>query len=141
MIFVGAKRCLFIGIVTILVAGCARGALTHVPAATQHAAIYWPTAGWRSSTPEEQGMDSDLLSEMLRTIQEQNYEIDSVTIVRNGYMVADVRIYPFSLSEKHNIYSCTKSVVSALIGIAIDQGHIEGLQQPVLSFFSTTCHC
>ena len=80
-------------------------------------------------------MDSDLLSEMLMKIQEQNYEIDSVTIVRNGYMVADVRIYPFSLSEKHNIYSCIKSVVSALIGIAIDQGHIEGLQQPVLSFF------
>jgi CubicO group peptidase (beta-lactamase class C family) len=80
-------------------------------------------------------MDSDLLSEMLGTIQEQNYEIDSVTIVRNGYIVADARIQPFRSTSKHNIFSCTKSVVSALIGIAIDQGYIEGLQQPVLSFF------
>lgn len=135
MNFVRVKRGWLLGIVIVLVAGCARGALTQAPAATQHAALYWPTSGWRSSTPEEQGMDSDLLSEMLGTIQEQNYEIDSVTIVRNGYMIADARIHPFSSTSKHNIYSCTKSVVSALIGIAIDQGYIEGLQQPVLSFF------
>ncbi|MES0343881.1 MAG: serine hydrolase, partial [Anaerolineales bacterium] len=54
---------------------------------------------------------------------------------RNGYMVADVSIHPFSATSQHNIYSCTKSVVSALAGIAIEQGYIEGLQQPVLSFF------
>ncbi|MCJ7568186.1 MAG: beta-lactamase family protein [Anaerolineales bacterium] len=135
MVFERAKRCLRLGIVIALIAGCARGALSQPLAATQDAAIDWPTAGWRSSTPEEQGMDSDLLSEMLGTIQEQNYEIDSVTIVRNGYIVADARIQPFRSTSKHNIFSCTKSVVSALIGIAIDQGYIEGLHQPVLSFF------
>jgi CubicO group peptidase (beta-lactamase class C family) len=80
-------------------------------------------------------MDSGLLSAMLGEILEENYAIDSVTIVRNGYMVTDVSIHPFSPTLKHNIYSCTKSVVSALVGIAIDQGYIEGLQQPVLSFF------
>lgn len=80
-------------------------------------------------------MDSDLLSGMLSTIQEKNYEIDSVTIVRNGYTVADASIHPFTSTSKHNIFSCTKSVVSALVGIAIDHGYIEGLQQPVLSFF------
>lgn len=135
MIFVRAKRWLLLGIVIVLVVGCAQRVLTQTPVATHDAPIYWPTAGWRSTTPEEQGMDSDQLSEMLGTIQEQNYEIDSVTIVRNGYMIADARIHPFSSTSKHNIYSCTKSVVSALIGIAIDQGYIEGLHQPVLSFF------
>ncbi|MCK5633484.1 MAG: serine hydrolase [Anaerolineales bacterium] len=135
MIFVKAKRGLLITVVILLVAGCSRGALTQAPAATHDAALFWPTAGWRSSTPEEQGMDSDLLSEMLMKIQEQNYEIDSVTIVRNGYMVADASIHPFSSTSKHNIFSCTKSVVSALVGIAIDQGFIGGLEQPVLSFF------
>ncbi len=135
MIFVRAKRCLLLGVVIVLVVGCAQGVLTQTPVATHDAPIYWPTAGWRKTTPEEQGMDSSLLSAMLGTIQEQNYEIDSVTIVRNGYIVTDASIHPFSSSSKHNIYSCTKSVVSALIGIAIDQGYIEGLQQPVLSYF------
>ncbi|MCJ7823938.1 MAG: beta-lactamase family protein [Anaerolineales bacterium] len=135
MIFVRAKRSLLLGVVIVLMAGCARGVLTQTPAATRDAAQYWPTAGWRSSTPEVQGMDSDLLGEMLATIQEQNYEIDSVTIVRNGYLVVDASIHPFSSTSKHNIFSCTKSVVSALVGIAIDQGTIDGLQQPVLSIF------
>ncbi len=129
------RRCLLLGIVVVIVAGCARGALTQAPVATHVDATYWPTAGWRSSTPEEQGMDSGLLAEMLGEILDENYKIDSVTIVRNGYMVADARIHPFNSISKHNIYSCTKSVVSALVGIAIDQGYIEGLQQPVLSFF------
>ncbi len=49
-------------------------------------------------------MDSGLLSEMLGEILEKNFEIDSVTIVRNGYMVVDARIHPFSPISKHNIY-------------------------------------
>jgi len=135
MNFVRAKRCLLLAIVVVIVAGCARGALTQAPAATLVTATYWPTAGWRSSTPEEQGVDSGLLSAMMGEILEENHAIDSVTIVRNGYIIADARIHPFNSTSKHNIYSCTKSVVSALVGIAIDQGYIEGLQQPVLSFF------
>jgi len=135
MNFGRAKRYLLIGIVVVIVAGCARGALTQAPAATHAAAPYWPTSGWRASTPEEQGMDSGLLAAMLGEILEEDYAIDSVTIVRNGYMVMDVSIHPFSSTSKHNIYSCTKSVVSALVGIAIDQGYIEGLNQSVLSYF------
>jgi CubicO group peptidase (beta-lactamase class C family) len=96
---------------------------------------YWPTAGWQVSTPEEQGMDSELLAEMLGIIDDENYQIDSVTVVRNGYIVADAITHPPKTDSKHIIYSCTKSVVSILIGIAINQGHIEGVEQPVQDFF------
>jgi CubicO group peptidase (beta-lactamase class C family) len=135
MNFVRAKRYLLLAIVVVIITGCAREALTQAPVAKRVATTYWPTAGWRSSTPEEQGMDSGLLSAMLGEILDEDYAIDSVTIVHNGYVVADARIHPFNSTSKHNIYSCTKSVVSALVGIAIEQGYIEGLQQPVLSFF------
>jgi CubicO group peptidase (beta-lactamase class C family) len=39
------------------------------------------------------------------------------------------------LNSKHVLHSCTKSVTSALVGIAMDQGHIQSVDQPVLSFF------
>ncbi len=97
---------------------------------------YWPTEGWRASTPEEQGMDSEMLAEMFETILEQGHDIDSVTVVRNGYVVADVTIYPFKPDSRHIIHSCTKSIVSALIGIAIEEGYIEGVDQPILDIFS-----
>ncbi len=101
---------------------------------------YWPTEGWRTKTPEEQGLDSEMLAKMFDHIRKQNYAIHSVTVIRNGYLVTYATIYPFGqgskhTTQKHIIHSCTKSIISALIGIAIEQGHIESVKQPVLSFF------
>ena len=135
MIIYRNRLCLLILIAIAVLAGCTPGPQPQVQAVAQLEADYWPTAGWRSSTAEEQGMDSDQLSAMMMRIEEQKYEIDSVTVVRNGYMVADVSVHPFSSTRKHNLFSCTKSVVSALIGMAIDQGYIEGVDQSVLSIF------
>jgi CubicO group peptidase (beta-lactamase class C family) len=102
------------------------------PAGTALPAAYWPTEAWQISTPEEQGMDSETLAEMFEMIREQDDNIDSVTVVRNGHIVADATVYPFGPDSKHIIHSCTKSIVSALIGIAIDLGYVEGVDQPIL---------
>ena len=96
---------------------------------------YWPTNGWRSSTPEEQGMDSEKLIEMMELVREEDYTIDSITIIRNGYLVTDAYLYPFQKNTPHFIHSCTKSIISALVGIAIDKGYIKSVKQPVLEFF------
>ena len=100
------------------------------------AANTYPSAGWRTSTPEEQGMHSKILADMLEWIQIKSYSIDSITIIRNGYMVADVYFHPFSKGQKHIIHSCTKSIMSALIGIAIDKGYIKNVDQPIVDIFS-----
>jgi CubicO group peptidase (beta-lactamase class C family) len=97
----------------------------------------WPTTEWSRSSPEAQGMDSEQLSDMLVLILEHDYDIDSLSVVRNGYLVLDVTIDPFRPGMKHNLFSCTKSILSVLIGIAIDEGYVEGVEQPVLDFFPT----
>ncbi|MGD8943507.1 MAG: serine hydrolase [Desulfobacterales bacterium] len=96
---------------------------------------YWPTQGWKTATPESQGMDSALLLDMLEVIWQNDIKIDSVLVVRNGYIVLDAYCYPRDAADRHNIYSCSKSVTSALIGIAIDKGFIKSVHQPVLDFF------
>jgi CubicO group peptidase (beta-lactamase class C family) len=95
----------------------------------------YPTQGWKISTPEMQGMHSQMLTEMMEHIEKNNFNIDSLLIVRNGYMVFDAYFYPFSNEQKHHIYSCTKSIMSALIGIAIDKGYIQNVDQPITDFF------
>ena len=97
---------------------------------------YWPTEGWRASTPEQQGMDSEILAEMLDELIERGYNIDSISVVRNGYMVLDVAVYPYQSSNQHIIYSCTKSIVSALIGIALEEGYLKSVDQPLLEIFA-----
>jgi len=96
---------------------------------------YWPTEEWRTSTPEAQGMRSDVLTDMLSLVQEKRYNIESITVVRNGFLVADAYFYPFQKGMKHSIHSCTKSIISILVGIALDGGYIKSINQPVLSFF------
>lgn len=103
---------------------------------------YLPTEDFRSSTPEEQGMDSAILLKMLDQYEERHTKdstvaIDSITIVRHGYLVADIYLNPmFPKDTSHVIHSCAKSIISALIGIAIDQGHIEGVDIPMIGFFA-----
>ena len=72
---------------------------------------------------------------MLAQIEGEDYKIDSVLVVRNGYLVLDAYVHPFRPGDIHNLYSVTKSVVSALIGIALEQGYIESLDQHALDFF------
>ena len=96
---------------------------------------YYPTEGWQKTTPEQQGIESKMLADMMEEIQKNGRNIDSVLVVRNGYMVLDAYFYPFSKGQKHIIHSCTKSVMSALIGIAIEKGHIKSVNQPIIDFF------
>ena len=96
---------------------------------------YFPTDGWRMSTPEKQGMHSENLLKMMESIKESQLAIQNVTVVRNGYIVLDSYIHPYKDGEKHKMYSVTKSVASALIGIAIDKGFIEGVDRKVIEFF------
>ncbi len=99
------------------------------------APAYWPTKGWQSSTPEEQGIDSGKLADALLTIREKNIKVHSLLLVRNGYAVVDAYFYPYDGAAPHDLASVTKSITTTLTGIAADQGKLR-LDQPVASFFS-----
>ena len=45
---------------------------------------YWPTHGWRSSSPEAQGMDSEALAQAFEYVRQNQIPIHSLLIVRNG---------------------------------------------------------
>jgi CubicO group peptidase (beta-lactamase class C family) len=95
----------------------------------------WPTDGWQTSTPEAQGIDSAMLADMFESIARGNYNIDSLLIIRNGNLVAEMVHYPYDAATLHHIFSCTKSVTSTLIGMALARGAITSLDQRVLDFF------
>ena len=94
-----------------------------------------PARGWPVSSPEAQGMDSEKLNDMLAETLGKKYHLDSLTIIRNGYMVLDAYFYPFKKDARHIIHSCTKSITSAAFGIAVSRGYIKDLDQPVYQIF------
>ncbi len=95
----------------------------------------WPTPEWQTATPESQGAESKILLKMFLNVLDNHYDLDSITIVRNGYLIFDGVIPPFTTDQAHDIFSCTKSVTSALIGIAIDKGYIKSVDEKMISFF------
>lgn len=96
---------------------------------------YWPTDGWRFSFPEAQGMLSSHLIAMNNFLNTYQYRLDSILIVRNGYIVYED--YPTGHTEtmRHALFSCTKSVASAVTGIALGQGYFNDTQDHLLDFF------
>ncbi|MCK5238317.1 MAG: serine hydrolase [Candidatus Thorarchaeota archaeon] len=99
---------------------------------------YWPTESWRISTPEEQGMNSTKLEEMVEYLLGPSaLRPLSVLIVRNGYIVFEEYLSStYDENRTMDIYSCTLSILSALVGIAIDEELIESVDTSVLEFFS-----
>jgi CubicO group peptidase (beta-lactamase class C family) len=98
-------------------------------------ANYCPTERWRTSTPEQQGMDSRQLVNAFNFIQKNKLNIHIMSIIRNGYAVVKAYFYPYTHGTVHNIASVTKSITSALVGIALDKGYIKDAKKPFMDYF------
>ncbi|MFX1461529.1 MAG: serine hydrolase domain-containing protein [Promethearchaeota archaeon] len=103
---------------------------------------------WLTCTPEEQGMNSSKIEDMYDYIYENSINLHSVLIIRNGCIV-DENFLENSIRReenyyapnwmvsggRHRVYSATKSIISLLIGIAIEMGYIDNLSQTLYEFF------
>ncbi len=99
---------------------------------------YWPTEDWQTASPESQGLNPMMLNEMEQYLAAQawSHSLRSILIIRHGYLVYENYMgLPDRENQTNNIYSCTKSVTSALIGIAIDQGYLN-LTDRLVDIFS-----
>ncbi len=98
---------------------------------------YYPTDEWRTCAPEEQGMNSTRLLEMLSYIDVSGWQMDSIIIVRGGYLVFEAYPGPlYTADYYHTQQSVTKSFMSCLVGLAIREGILPGVNTSVLDLFS-----
>jgi CubicO group peptidase (beta-lactamase class C family) len=107
------------------------------PESPRELPAYWPTYGWRYASPEERGMDSSKLQEMVEAIESypSSVKVDSVLVVKNGYIVFEEYFNDYTKDTPHIVYSCTKSVVSTIFGIAHENGAIPSLDTKLLDIF------
>ena len=90
---------------------------------------------WSISTPERESMIPSMLDEVVEVISGEGLPVDSVVIVRNGCIVKEYSSPSANPDKKYKLYSATKSITSALIGIAIQGGYIEGVDQKIMDYF------
>jgi len=101
---------------------------------------YYPDDKWRISTPEEQGMDSEKILEMFQKIHSSTLDFHSILIIRNGTIVTEAYWAPYNKNTTHNVKSASKSIISALVGIAMEKKYLNSLHQKVTEFFPEYVH-
>ena len=102
---------------------------------------------WPVANAVDQGVNPGLLEDMMDAVDAGQFAaIDSIAIARGGTLVFDETIRT-ALADNdsrvgntnlamHGQYSVSKSITSIVVGIAIDEGYISGVDVPYLSLFS-----
>ncbi len=101
---------------------------------TQNDDEYWPTDLWRTSSLQEQDMNTQRIGRLISRIEEGS-AVKSLLIIRNGYLVYENYRLGYDSDSLMHIFSCTKSFTSALIGIAIREGYLDSIDDPILPYF------
>jgi CubicO group peptidase (beta-lactamase class C family) len=122
----------------------------------------WPTKAWPEATPDSQGLDRATLEALsFEFAAGKHGYIDSMLVIRHGsvvyeksyaqdydklflgkgapgiYNYYDPGWHPYYKRTKlHTMQSVSKSVTSALIGIAIGRGEIPGVDAKMMPYFS-----
>ncbi|SEG71910.1 serine hydrolase [Paenibacillus sp. UNC499MF] len=95
----------------------------------------WPTEKWQAEDPEALGMDPEKLAELEPVVRSGYGNINGMVIVRKGFLAYENYYNGHGPDDTHHVASVTKSILSALIGIAIDAGFIKHADQKVLDFY------
>jgi CubicO group peptidase (beta-lactamase class C family) len=127
-------RLLAVGLGCALAAACTGTDRQGATATSQASAApiqrdYWPTAGWQTAAPTEQGMDPAVLDDLDTMVPDLYPQVRSVLVVRHGYLVYERYWQGVDADDGQSSFSVTKSFVSALVGIALGDGHLRSLDQ------------
>jgi CubicO group peptidase (beta-lactamase class C family) len=91
--------------------------------------------GWRIAAPEEVGLETSGLQRIVRDIASgQAGVIHSLVIIQNDCLVLEEYFHGYGADDLHAVTSCSKSITSLLIGLALDRGLISSVDVPVLDF-------
>jgi formylglycine-generating enzyme required for sulfatase activity/CubicO group peptidase (beta-lactamase class C family)/pimeloyl-ACP methyl ester carboxylesterase/predicted small lipoprotein YifL len=102
----------------------------------QEAGNYTPLPGedWKVSTPAEQGLDPMLVADLYANATKPE-SLYGLLLIKNGYLIAESYFNGGGREQITNLASMTKSYISALVGIALDQGCMSSVDQKMMDFF------
>jgi CubicO group peptidase (beta-lactamase class C family) len=86
-------------------------------------------------TKEKDFMNQDQIAALERIIASRYGNIAGMIVLRDGEKQYENYFNGFDAGSAFHVFSVTKSVLSTLIGIAVDRGQIGSVEQKVLDFF------
>jgi CubicO group peptidase (beta-lactamase class C family) len=87
------------------------------------------------ATPEYTGLNAGMFNHLTQTLEDSSGAIGSFIVCHKGAIVYEHYFHGASANTVFNIKSITKSMVSAMAGIAYDKKLLPDLNKPVLAYF------
>ena len=78
---------------------------------------------------------TDVYKLMERIINHEFGRLESILIIKDRKLILEEYFYGYNRTKLHRINSCTKSITSLLLGIALDRHKIMTADQSVFNFF------
>ncbi|HVE77331.1 MAG TPA: serine hydrolase [Gemmatimonadaceae bacterium] len=107
-------------------------AFARVPACATRTS--WPTAGWATAAAPADYADTALLRRAADTIGTHLTNVRSLLVVRHGVIVYERYFAGATDSTVFDLRSATKSLTSALVGVAVGRGAIRSVTQRLPAF-------
>jgi len=85
-------------------------------------------------TPFESGIGSKAIFDFIHELEENQIPLHSFLILKDGKLVSEGYYHPFTKEKPHRIYSCSKSFVSAAIGLLESEGKLK-LDDKICDYF------
>ncbi len=93
------------------------------------------TVTWRAHPPADHGFDAVALAEAVGQAETLAPPLTSLLVARDTTTVAEVYFGGMTPSQGANLKSASKSILSALTGIALNEGALDRVDQPIGPFF------
>jgi len=92
------------------------------------------------SNPLDENVDPEQLNNIYNDvyIQDNLWPLRSLLIFRNGNLISEAYLKDEEdITQRHIIWSCTKQVMGVITGIAVDDGLITNINDPLLAYFDS----
>lgn len=103
------------------------------PSVPEFTPDYFPTTEWRTRTPAEAGYDADALQKAVDFAAATPTQ--GLLIVQDGYIVREEYFMGFTADQRHESFSMAKSFASALVGIAIGEKLLTGVDEKLCKYY------
>ena len=130
-------RAALLVVVCVLAVACTGRTGTPVSRPDRQPGSAWPTHGWRTAAPAEEGMDPKGLAVIDDDAGGVYPGLRSVLVVRHGVLVFERHYHGAIPTTYFNLWSVTKSVTAALVGITLGEHTLGGLDQPIGRLLAT----
>ncbi len=87
---------------------------------------------WEFASPESHGMDGEMLAQLQTAVEPVG--INAIVTIKDGYVINEYYKDGFDETSVFRLNSCSKSFTGALVGLAIEQGLIGGVDDKLIEY-------